>query len=1322
MIRPHWVKALGLLSFGILPLATLNGILQVLSETPSHFNDWLHKHISPSVSLGILGAFFVVEVVVLLTPRFRDFLVSLSRRAVESFREAERYPEEDLAQLEPQNTQAPVVSGPAPPHLPQEEDFQDMFYDDASLGGMAASLEMEPPLHETLEPEDLPAYPDFEGSAEYERANEPVAEGLQEGLQEDLNYDFDSLKQDLVQSRIDAETSLAEPDDNPFDFPIDPVPEEFGEHLEEDLDGIRDPGFDILSSNADSAAGEEEEPLPNVNPVQLAFEHAHLERPPFFADETIGRKLGSEAEAIERHRALDPQEQHGEYLAAQKDAARQEKILLRIQETDGQLVDEYMADELLQREKNVGNWREDYGRQIPPVLGDEGLADGPDHGEGLQEDFADFLAEGPEVWQLQTELQEESFLEELPESEGAHEDMSHEDMSWAAPEESVSGGVSPKEPPLNNLDSKFDSDKAPEEFSEGEEESGAGPQTGKWEQDNRAEGRSIQGISLAYDKGLPTVDFSNRETIVLSEWLTADPIAVRNEETVEGANGEILREPPDSPFAQLPASHMVWNEFKDDEPLEKEFKRLNSERLDSEQGGEPLGALHTPSLSEEITEDFGDSGAASVLAELEDTLEGLGRPPQRASVAVPDASANADNILLESWEEDGPEETVLEEPAGENSRDSWESSEEFEDSGAIAGSLSEWGDEPEGLEQPPQGASIAEPKASADTDDILLESWEEDGPEEPVLEDPAGESSRDSWESSEEFEDSEAVASVLAELEGTIEELDRLPHSNHFGLGHSENISADLETQLQEAFDAPEFGDEVNTGPESLSIAEAAEESVRDRERREEERAKKMLVPPVRKSWGNYDIAMDQLLGYDPEEEKRSSHIDPETEEAGKALLKTLRKFNIEAEMTHILKGPSITEFGILPAAGIKLSRVEALATNLAMELAARSIRIVAPIPGKKAVGIEIPNRKRSTVSFPALMDSESMREARRTMQLPIILGKEINGEIQIADLRRTPHLLIAGATGSGKSVCVNVIISSLILSRTPRELRLLMIDPKIVELKQYNDIPHLLTPVITDARRALQALQWVSSEMERRYALLDAIGAGNKGIESYNRYIKEKNMATMPLEFIVVIVDEFADLMSLVGKELEGMISRLAAMSRAVGIHLVLATQRPSVDVVTGLIKANFPTRIAFMVASQTDSRTILDQKGAEQLLGQGDMLFSFPGQPLVRAQGAYLSEEEAERISSHIKTFGEPAYLDEIIFEDEDSEETHSLDSGSDDLFPQAVEIALQAGEISTSYLQRKLSIGYNRAARIVDEMENRGIIGPAQGSKKREVLQSA
>lgn len=479
-------------------------------------------------------------------------------------------------------------------------------------------------------------------------------------------------------------------------------------------------------------------------------------------------------------------------------------------------------------------------------------------------------------------------------------------------------------------------------------------------------------------------------------------------------------------------------------------------------------------------------------------------------------------------------------------------------------------------------------------------------------------------------------------------------------------------------------------------------------------------VPPPRfqQSWKGYQVKVADLLNCDPSRELENGQIDEETRQSGEALLRTLKEFNIDAAMTHILRGPAITEFGILPAPGIKLNRIEQLADNLALRLAARSIRIVAPIPGEKAVGIEIPNRRRYSVSFAILMDSEPMRRAKNKMVLPILLGKEINGKIHIADLRYMPHLLIAGATGSGKSVCINTLISSLLLNKAPDQMRVLLIDPKIVELKQFNDIPHLLTPVVTDPKRALRALVWLTGEMERRYALLDAMGAGNKGIESYNQYIRQNSLATNPLEYIVVVIDEFADLMALVGKELETMIARLAAMSRAVGIHLVLATQRPSVDVVTGLIKANFPTRIAFMVASQTDSRTIIDSKGAENLLGQGDMLFSLPGHPLLRIQGVYISEQEVEKIGEYIKTLGPPAYLDESIFEEEE-ENTHALENGTDELFARAMEIALNKGEISTSFLQRKLSIGYNRAAKIIDEMEERGIIGPAQGSKKREVL---
>ena len=427
-------------------------------------------------------------------------------------------------------------------------------------------------------------------------------------------------------------------------------------------------------------------------------------------------------------------------------------------------------------------------------------------------------------------------------------------------------------------------------------------------------------------------------------------------------------------------------------------------------------------------------------------------------------------------------------------------------------------------------------------------------------------------------------------------------------------------------------------------------------------------------------------------------------------LKETLQEFRISAEVTGISRGPAITMYEILPAAGVKLSSIVNLADNIALQLAASRVRIVAPIPGKHAVGIEVPNRSRAIVGFRTLLEHKDFRAA--STKLPIGLGQGISGECQIVDLAQTPHLLIAGATGSGKSVCVNSIICSLICARTPEQLRLLLIDPKIVELKFYNDIPHLLTPVITESKRAFQALQYCLFEMERRYSLLDEVGV--RDITSFNRKAAEQ------LPYIVIIIDELADLMATSGKELEATLARLAAMARAVGMHIVLATQRPSIDVITGLIKANIPSRIAFMVASKFDSRIIIDGVGAEKLLGRGDMLFASAWDPApVRIQGAFLSDEEVEAVADHVRTLGEPDYVDEdVLFEEEELD--GPIAEGSDDpVMEQALDIVLSAGKASASYLQRKLKIGYNRAARLVEEMEARGIVGPSQGSKAREVV---
>ena len=485
----------------------------------------------------------------------------------------------------------------------------------------------------------------------------------------------------------------------------------------------------------------------------------------------------------------------------------------------------------------------------------------------------------------------------------------------------------------------------------------------------------------------------------------------------------------------------------------------------------------------------------------------------------------------------------------------------------------------------------------------------------------------------------------------------------------------------------------------------------------EQVRKKNTLVGSAR--YKKYRIPVDILNEY-PDGEYWV--IDQATRDAAIALKETLEEFKIQAEVTGIRKGPVITMFEILPAPGVKLSKIVGLQDNIALRLAASSVRIVAPIPGKHAVGIEVPNAKRNIVSFKEIIEGELQKPGEK-MGIPVVMGKDITGEAQTVDLAQMPHLLIAGATGSGKSVCVNAIILSILYQLHPSDCRLMMIDPKIVELKLYNDIPHLLTPVITEPKKAFQALQYCIYEMDRRYACLDSVGV--RDIRSYNKRIKEKNIAQEHLPYIVVIIDEFADLMSTTGKELEATVARLAAKSRAVGIHLVLATQRPSIDVITGLIKSNIPSRIAFMVASKIDSRIIIDMVGAEKLLGKGDMLYSGAVDPFpIRMQGAFISEEEVEAVVEHVKTFGKPDYIDdEIFFEEEEEDGNLSLFSdGGDPLYEQALEIVMQQGKASASYIQRRLKIGFNRAARIVDEMENHGVVGPAHGSKPRELLRGS
>lgn len=442
-----------------------------------------------------------------------------------------------------------------------------------------------------------------------------------------------------------------------------------------------------------------------------------------------------------------------------------------------------------------------------------------------------------------------------------------------------------------------------------------------------------------------------------------------------------------------------------------------------------------------------------------------------------------------------------------------------------------------------------------------------------------------------------------------------------------------------------------------------------------------------------------------------------EEKEAAVILENTLQEFGIKAEVSDIVHGPVVTLFKLIPAPGIKLSKIEGLSNNLALRLAAKSIRIIAPIPGEKVVGIEIPNKRRQLVSFNEVVNSEEFTET--SMEIPVGIGKDIYGKIIVIDIYKMPHILIAGATGAGKSVCVNSFLSSILFSRTPDEVKLVLIDPKIVELKPYNNIPHLLTPVITDPKKAILALRFLIYEMERRYSLLDVMGV--RDIVEYRKVHKKKKSTAEQLPFIVTIVDEFADLMSTSGKETEMLFARLTAKARAVGIHLVLATQRPSTDVITGLIKANVPARIAFQVISLQDSRIILDQKGAEKLLGQGDMLYLSPTQPFsIRLQGAFLDKDEVDTIADHWKSIAEPDYinLEEILGED-DEQDYNGEHKSKDPLFDEALEIVINTRKASASYLQRRLNIGYNRAARLIEEMEALGVVGPLNGSKPREVI---
>jgi S-DNA-T family DNA segregation ATPase FtsK/SpoIIIE len=493
----------------------------------------------------------------------------------------------------------------------------------------------------------------------------------------------------------------------------------------------------------------------------------------------------------------------------------------------------------------------------------------------------------------------------------------------------------------------------------------------------------------------------------------------------------------------------------------------------------------------------------------------------------------------------------------------------------------------------------------------------------------------------------------------------------------------------------------------------------------------------------NFELPSVDILKNVPISKKKNDAFSKDTlARNSKILEKTFEDFGIKGKITNVKPGPVVTLYELEPSAGTKSSRIIGLADDVARSMSATSARI-AVIPGRNALGIELPNETREVVYLRNLFKAKEYRDEK--LKLPLALGDNIGGEPVMADLTKMPHLLVAGTTGSGKSVAINTMILSLLYRLSPDECKFIMIDPKMLELSAYEGIPHLLSPVVVDPKKAVVALRWTVREMENRYRLMSSLGV--RSIEGYNNRIKEAiakkevltrkvhagfneetgkpiitevelDMTTLP--FIVVIIDEMADLMLVAGKEIEAYIQRLAQMARAAGIHIITATQRPSVDVITGVIKANFPTRISFQVTSKIDSRTILGEQGAEQLLGMGDMLYMLGGTRVIRVHGPFVSDKEVQQVVSHLKKQGKPSYVEDVLRNDEEGGDEASGDSGEvDELYDQAVNIVLKDRKVSTSYIQRQLKIGYNRAANIVDKMESEGVVSSPTATGRREVL---
>jgi len=462
--------------------------------------------------------------------------------------------------------------------------------------------------------------------------------------------------------------------------------------------------------------------------------------------------------------------------------------------------------------------------------------------------------------------------------------------------------------------------------------------------------------------------------------------------------------------------------------------------------------------------------------------------------------------------------------------------------------------------------------------------------------------------------------------------------------------------------------------------------------------------PPMPAVATDYNLPTLDLLDSPPPLEERK--IKEDLTANAHVLEETLADFGITVKVTDIERGPVITRYELEPAPGVKITKIVSLSDDIALAMKAQSVRIQAPIPGKSRVGIEVPNSQGSFVYLKEVLATKEFTES--SSKLTLALGKDVAGKPIVADLGQMPHLLIAGTTGSGKTVCVNGLILSLLYKASPQELKMILVDPKMVELAVFNDLPHLLCPVLTDPKKVSLALNWLVMEMGERFQLFAKAGARN--IDAYNQ--KEEK-----IPYIVVVIDELADLMMVARDQVEGAIARLAQLSRAVGIHLILATQRPSVDVITGVIKANFPARISFQVASKVDSRTVLDANGADKLLGRGDMLFMQPGESkLIRAQSCFVKDAEIERVVKFIKSQAQPIFDEEILKE---SKSVSSGENEKDELFEEAVRLVMETGQASVSILQRRMRLGYTRAARLIDSMEQEGLVGPYEGSKPRKIL---